>query len=189
MKKFKTILWRAIYASAAIAFVFSFGGCLTGEKLSYTVYLNPDLKGGKAEIIFYDIHSDYGSEQELKDDIYYLFNYMWKSQDLIRDYEAVGKYVKERELYIEDGKLNGRIIFEFKRLQDFENLRLEENYLYLTFEKNDKVISTNGEYIESEEYNRIIWDSSERVLKFEMGLYKSRQAKSLAPYFLELKNK
>lgn len=189
MKNFKLISKILQASSKVLSSLFSIllVGCLTGEKLSYTVYLNPDLKGGKAELIFYDIHSEYSSEEELNEDIDYLFNYMWKSQDLIRDYAAVGKYVKERELYVKDGKLIGRIVWEFKRLQDFENLRLEDDYLYLTFEKNDKVISTNGQFIESEEYNRIIWDSSERVLKFEMGLYKGPNAKSLASYFKDKK--
>jgi predicted metal-dependent TIM-barrel fold hydrolase len=79
-----------------------------------------------------------------------------------------GKTITSRELIVEDGNLNGKIVFSFDDIELVEGIVYEEPFYYLTIPPEDSIISTNGEIVISVEHKRIIWDSSMEVLKFKM---------------------
>jgi hypothetical protein len=71
-------------------------------------------------------------------------------------------------LIIDDGKLIGKIVFDFDDIEIVEGIIYEEPFYYLTLSPADSIISTNGEVIRSDMHKRIIWDNSIKVLKFKM---------------------
>lgn len=142
-------------------------GCLIGNKISYNVHLDGS-GGGRAEVIIHDIRSDAKTELDYEEDKSSLFEYMLKSSDFVLEMVKDGKYIESRELYVEDGKLNGKVVYTFKKLSDFENLMQEDGYYHITMAPDDEPLSSNGEIIKSEQYKRIMWSADEKNLKFEM---------------------
>lgn len=160
MKKFKPILF------ALILIVFT-NGCLIIHTVQYEI-TPADHTSGKAILTVEDIRSDAINSSELDEDKKNLFDYMYKSDKFIEQMKEEGKIIKSRELLVDDGKLNGKIIFDFDDIQIVEGIVYEEPFYYLTLSAEDSVISTNGELIKSDMHKRIIWDNSIKVLKFKM---------------------
>jgi hypothetical protein len=79
-----------------------------------------------------------------------------------------GKIINSRELFVENEKLNGIIKFGFDDIEIVEGIIYEEPFYFLTLSPQDSIISTNGEVIVSDEYKRIMWDNTVKVLKFKM---------------------
>lgn len=144
-----------------------FNGCLIGNKISYNVQLDEN-GGGTAEVIIHDIRSDAKEDLDYEEDKSSLFEYMLKSNDFVLEMMKDGKYIKSRELYVEDGKLNGKVVYTFKKLSDFENLMLEDGYYHITMAPDDEPLSSNGEIIKSADYKRIMWGGDQKNLQFEM---------------------
>jgi hypothetical protein len=157
---------RIIFVLAAMSLLFLLNGCLIFNSVSYEI--TTEGEGGTAVVHFYDIRSNAQNPSEFEEDKDNLFSYMWKSDKFIDDMKREGKVITERELYLEDNILNGRITFSFSKITDVENIMLEDNFYYLTLPLEDSVITTNGEIIESHEYKRILWDAGFNDLKFQI---------------------
>lgn len=142
-------------------------GCLVGNKISYNVQLD-ETGGGTAEVIIHDIRSDAKTDLEFEEDKSNLFEYMLKSNDFVMEMLKDGKYIKSREMFVEDGKLNGKVVYTFKKLSDFENLVQEDGYLYITLAPDDEPLSANGEILKGADYKRIMWSAGQKNLQFEM---------------------
>jgi len=93
---------------------------------------------------------------------------MYKSNDFIEQMKDEGKTITLRELFVENGKLNGIIKFSFDDIEIVEGIIYEEPFYFLTLSPEDSIISTNGEVIVSDEYKRIMWDNTVKVLMFKM---------------------
>ncbi len=149
------------------ALIFLAQGCLLMHSVSYEI--KPDGKGsGTAELTIKDIRSDALDGTELNEDKKNLFEFMYKSNDFIEQMKDEGKKINSRELFVEDGKLNGIIKFSFDDIEIVEGIIYEEPFYFLTLSPEDSIISTNGEVIVSDEYKRIMWDNTVKVLKFKM---------------------
>jgi hypothetical protein len=157
---------RAILLFMMFLMFMTFNGCLIFNKISYEI--RTDGKGGTAEVYFHDLRSNATSPAEFEEDKENLFNYMWKSDKFLADMRKEGKDILERELFLSNDTLNGRIVFKFRDLNGLENIVAEDGFYYLTLPLEDEIISTNGEVIESREYKRILWDESFEVIKFEI---------------------
>lgn len=168
--------------------VFSFSGCLIFHKISYTIKV--DGNKGTAEVNIYDIRSDADSPSAFDEDKDYLFNYIWKSSEFIDDMKKEGKEITERNPYLSNDTLNGKIVFNFNKINDVEsNLIFEDNFYYLTIPLEDSVITTNGEIMQSKEFKRILWDSSFKELKFEIlsFSFEEQRYRPMGYYFKSLK--
>ncbi len=147
--------------------IFLTQGCLLMHSVSYEV--KPDGKGGGTAVLtIEDIRSDALNAYELKEDKQNLFEFMYKSNDFLEQMKDEGKTITSQELYVEDGKLNGIIKFSFDDIEIVEGIIYEEPFYFLTLSPEDSIISTNGEVIVSDEYKRIMWDITVKVLKFKM---------------------
>ena len=152
-----------------ISFVLIFltQGCLLMHSVSYEI--KPDGNGnGTAVLTIEDIRSDALDAYELKEDKKNLFEFMYKSNDFKEQMKDEGKKINSRELFVEDGKLNAIIKFSFDDIEIVEGIIYEEPFYFLTLSPEDSIISTNGEVIVSDEYKRIMWDNTVKVLKFKM---------------------
>ena len=163
---------------------FLFHGCLLFHSVSYEIEPNGS-SSGTATITVEDIRSDAFNSSELKEDKKNLFEFMYKSDDFINQMKDEGKQITSRELMVENGRLNGKIIFKFNDIQKVEGIIYDDPFYYLTISPEDSVLSTNGELIVSEEYKRIMWDKSIKVLKFKMfsDEVESRKLIGMAQYY------
>jgi len=142
-------------------------GCLLMHSVSYEI--NVDGKeGGTAVVTVDDIRSDALNSTELDQDKKTLFEFLYKSNDFISQMKDEGKNITSRKLFVEDGNLNGQVHFKFDSVSNVEGIVYEKPFYYLTLSESDSVISTNGEVIKTDDYKRILWDNSIKVLKFRM---------------------
>jgi hypothetical protein len=137
------------------------------HSVSYEI-IPGETGGGTAVVTIDNINSDALDATELNEDKKNLFEFMYKSSDFIEQMKDEGKKINSRELFIENGKLNGIIKFDYDDIEIVEGIIYEEPFYFLTLSPEDSIISTNGEVIVSDEYKRIIWDNTVKVLKFKM---------------------
>ncbi|MCH7962495.1 MAG: hypothetical protein IH852_01000 [Bacteroidetes bacterium] len=152
-----------------ISFVLIFltQGCLLMHSVSYKI--KPDGEGGGTAVLTIEnIRSDALNGYELKEDKKNLFEFMYKSNEFIAQMKDEGKTITSRELFVENENLNGIIKFSFDDIEIVEGIIYEEPFYFLTLSPEDSIISTNGEVIVSDEYKRIMWDNTVKVLKFKM---------------------
>ena len=151
----------------SLLLIFLTQGCLLMHSVSYEI--KPNGNGnGTAVLTIEDINSDALDATELNEDKKNLFEFMYKSDDFIEQMKDEGKKINSRELFVEDGKLNGIVKFSFDEIEIVEGIIYEEPFYFLTLAPEDSIISTNGEVIVSEEYKRLMWDNTVEVLKFKM---------------------
>jgi len=142
-------------------------GCLIFHSVAYEI--KPPKNGtSSATVIVEDIRTDALNSDELKMDKENLFDFMYKSDEFIDQMKDEGKTITSRELTVQDGKLYGKIFFNFDDIELVEGIVYEKPFYYLTIPPEDSVISTNGEIVVSGQHKRIIWDNTIEVLKFKM---------------------
>ena len=154
--------------------IFSISGCLTFNTISYEVQLDP-YGDGTVYVLINDIHSDSFNQKELEEDKKNLFEFLLKSNDFIQQMKDEGKFITKRELFVEDGKLNGKIEYSFDEITNVEGIVYESPYYFLTVAPSDSILSTNGQVMVSKDYKRIVWDNSIKVLKFKMFVCRYRR--------------
>ncbi len=146
---------------------FSLSGCVLFNTVSYEITMRTE-NSGSALVIIRDICTDASDEEEEMNDVNGVFEYAAKSSQFITEMEADGKKITNRKLFVEENKLNGMISYDFDDITKVEGIQFDDPYYYLTLSPEDSVISTNGQLFEYENYKRIVWDKSIRVLKFTM---------------------
>ena len=103
-----------LYSSLIIVIISSliFSGCIIFHEISYDVKLDTPTSG-TAVITAYDMRSDAKSKADLEKDKKNLFQHMLKSNEFIQEQKQSGKYIIDRKLYVEDGKLIGQGSYKF----------------------------------------------------------------------------
>jgi hypothetical protein len=98
-----------------------------------------------------------------------------------------GKFITNRSLTIEDGKLNGKVEYSFDEINNVEGIVYESPYYFLTVAPTDSILSTNGQVMVAEDYKRIVWDNSITVLKFKMFVSQTEGSSltSMAQFYKE----
>jgi hypothetical protein len=157
---------KSVTIALIVSFVFS--GCLTVERKEYKFELTGNGKG-KLTITYYNIESEKeeGKNVSLKD-----------FGELIDDYLNGNKsqesfpYAKivEKTLYEQDGKLCGKLVLEFDKLDDINLYQHSSTGLYMFYfssatEMSESVESTNGEY-GGEKMPVIMWPKKTNELIF-----------------------
>lgn len=142
-------------------------GCLTFNTISYEVHLNPD-GDGTVNVLVSDIRSDAFNQKELDEDKKNLFDFLLTSDNFIQQMKDEGKFISKRNLFVEDGKLNGKVEYSFDEINNVDGIIYQSPYYFLTVAPSDSILSTNGQVMVSEDYKRIVWDNSIKVLKFKM---------------------
>jgi len=169
-----------------LIFTLSLTGCLTFNTISYEVHLSPD-GDGTVNVFVNDIRSDAFNQKELDEDKKNLFDFLLKSDSFLQQMKAEGKSITKRELKIEDGKLNGKVEYSFNEINSVEGIVYESPYYFLTVAPSDSILSTNGQVMVSDDYKRIVWDNSIKVLKFKMFVSQTEESSltSMAQFYKE----
>jgi hypothetical protein len=161
-------------------------GCLTFNTISYEVHLDQD-GDGTVNVFVSDIRSDAFNQKELDEDKKNLFDFLLKSDSFIQQMKEEGKLITKRELKIEGGKLNGKVEYSFNEINNVEGIVYESPYYFLTVAPADSILSTNGQVMVSDDYKRIVWDNSIKVLKFKMFVSQTEGSSltSMAQFYTE----
>lgn len=176
---------KKLFLSAFLFLPLLLSGCLVGNKIVYNIV---PAKGGSgtATVFYTNIRSDASDDQQFKEDQKLLFDYMLKSREFLKERKDKGQDIISRELYLDNGRLNGKATYKFEKLSDVEKtLSFEDGFYFLTLALDDSVITTNGEIIKSSNYKRILWDDRVDTLKFEISIEPAEgtQLKDLAPFY------
>jgi len=176
---------KKLFLSAFLLMPLFLSGCLVGNRIVY--HIVPNQGGsGTAAVWYMNIRSDATDEEQFKQDQKLLFDYMLKSREFTKERADKGQNITSRELYLEDGRLNGKASYKFDKLSDVEkSLSFEDGFYFLTLALDDSVITTNGEIIKSSNYKRILWDDKIDTLKFEISIEPAEgtKLKDLAPLY------
>ena len=157
-------------------------GCLIFNKISYEMVLNDD-KSGTATLNISDITSDATDDEAFSQDTSGLFSFMLKSDEFIEEMKKEGRYITSRKLLLNGYNLNAEVKFDFVNIVGVENIAHEDGFYYLTLELADSIISTNGEIIKSKDFKRILWDDTQKVLKFAMFSAETDAYRKLSAYY------
>jgi len=161
----------------------TFSGCLVYQKVSYEITVD-GKKSGEAKVTFFDLKSDALGNKEFSEDKDNLFNKLLKSDEFISSQKEEGKEVVGRKLFLSDKKLNGEVTFKFQDVDVVEGIQFQDGFYFLTVEEGDSIISTNGTVVPLNKFKRIIWEGSQKVLKFEMLTdVNLNDLRELAPFY------
>jgi len=147
----------------SFSLVFITQGCLLFHSVSYKVKLD-GTTSGTATVVVEDIRSDAINSEELDSDKKNLFEFILESDDFITLMKDEGQFITSKELFNNDGMLNGKATFSFDDITKVEGIVYEEPFYFLTISPEDSILETNGEVIVSKDYKRIIWDDSFKTL-------------------------
>ncbi len=162
--------------------IINLSGCLIFKKVGYDIKIGENGNGSVVMSIE-DIKSDAVGNKEFEEDKTALFEHMWKSNAFLEDMKYEGKVITERELYVENDLLMGKVKYNFEDITRVEGIQKQDGFYFLTLDLKDSVVTTNGEVIYSDEHKRIIWDEKETNLKFEMlPDYTPAALRDLAPF-------
>ncbi|MBK7378775.1 MAG: hypothetical protein IPJ03_07180 [Ignavibacteriales bacterium] len=142
-------------------------GCLQFKTVSYEVTMFTE-NSGEVIIQINDIRSDAETDEAFEEDKTALFETILGSQQFIDDMNNEGKFISSRDLFVENGKLNGKGVYRFDEIGKVEGMVYDDEFYYITFEPLDSIVSTNGQIFITDQYKRIVWDKSFKTLKFEM---------------------
>ncbi|HSD63702.1 MAG TPA: hypothetical protein VLB50_07880, partial [Ignavibacteriaceae bacterium] len=161
-------------------------GCIDFYKVSYEINLETPDKG-TAIVHIYDLRSDAVKPTDFETDKQNIFQFALKSDDFLKSMKQEGKDIQSRELYVSGDTLDANVVYKFDSITDVENMQHDSGFFYLTLEKGDSVISTNGQIIASKDRKRILWDKSVTNLKFEIlsNAFSDTTYKLLGSYYQE----
>ena len=159
-------------------------GCLQFKTVSYEVTLFTE-NSGEVIIQINDIRSDTETDEAFEEDKTALFETILGSQQFIDDMNNEGKFISSRDLFVENGKLNGKGDYRFDEIGKVEGMVYDDEFYYITFEPLDSIVSTNGQIFITDQYKRIVWDKSFKTLKFEMlsNAFELESYRELAPFY------
>jgi hypothetical protein len=168
----------------ALIAIFGLNGCIVFKSVSYEISLSGDISGNSL-VIIEDISSDAQNEEDFNNDIQFVFDYAQVSSQFIDDMNNEGKKIISRKLFIQDGKLNALVSYEFDYITLIESIYFDDPYYYLNLAPEDSIISTNGQIFSYDDFKRIVWDKSMKTLNFHIFSENTDNPniKSLAPFY------
>ena len=143
------------------AILLSSTGCLEVEKVSYTF----DLSSMSAEVLYVGIRSD--SADNVEEDFKQLMGEFVNGNKL--ETENLGWNIQSKELFEEDGKLMGKVKFNFRALDNVKIYQHDKKSPYIFCDNEQTVLSSNGTGIQDVLKGCVAWDSKQTSLEVSLG--------------------
>ena len=167
--------------------IFLISGCLTYSSVKYEIVFNEDLSGGSVKVTFFDLKSTEADTAKQRKDFLSLVELLFEDDFLLDNIEE-GIYIKERDMYVENGKLNVTYsgIFRSSKLAE-KDMRTTENERILRFDKNKGDVATsNGNLVETEDSFIFSWPKDLKNPEFKINR-KMEESYSMLDYYTEWK--
>jgi hypothetical protein len=153
-------------------------GCLDAE--TYEVRISRE-QGDPAVVIFEygNIYSDAKTTAETQEDFDELVK-MWRSDKVLRDIAEDGIQAKNRELFIRDGKIIGRLTGIASNLGAVDNISVEASQITFKADKGWKIVETNGKVLKTSEGEAAAWpkDTTDLRVTFRNSSEPSRSGQA-----------
>jgi hypothetical protein len=179
---------KSILLTLIIPLIF-ISGCLTYSTVKYQLEFNEDLSGGTIKVLFLDIKSTEVDTEKQRKDFIGAVELLFEDDFLLDNIEE-GIYIKKRDMYVENGKLNISYsgIFRSSKLAE-KDMKITENERILRFDKNKGDVATsNGNVVETEDSFIFSWPKDLKNPEFEIKR-KMEDSYSLLDYYNEWKRK
>ncbi len=138
-------------------------GCLGYETKEYSFKLNKDGHSGAAVIRYYEIYSRTGSGDESESD-WKVLNDEYLNGDRLNEGFMKVRNIKKR-LYVEDGKLNGEMTFEFDSLSHAGIYRFDANTFIKYIDPKEELFTGGNGRSGGDILPVVFWNKSEMTLK------------------------
>jgi hypothetical protein len=165
----------------AVMFVLSLTGCYFSETVETRISLN-DKASPKATIFieYANISSGEADFDDVKKDFEQLIK-DWQGDEYLLDRGEEGMFVKNRELFVRDGKIVGRVAGIMKSIDDtykFWNIDDEKIMLFEDSEDDYELVETNGKILRTDKNILIVWPEETTELYWKQRISKSAESES-----------
>jgi hypothetical protein len=136
---------------------------LTGCYLSETIETRIALQGEGNTFLIVTEYGNISSGEAKLSDVKNDFDMLvrdWQGDQYLLDRAAEGLFVKNRELFIRDDKLVGRVTGIMRNLDehyDFWDIRGERIMLFKDSKDDYELVETNGKVVKTEKNTLIVW--------------------------------
>ncbi|MFI5252927.1 MAG: hypothetical protein ACHQQQ_10920 [Bacteroidota bacterium] len=140
-----------------LVLAFVFAGCLISERDEYVLKINPDGKTGTLTSVNYNVQSDAANPSDQNKDFKELIR-KWKSDDYLLDQLKEGRYVKERSVRLQNGKITWREVSLVSDLgKIFPHYSENDTNRFVVNPHDNIVTETNGTIRNLKDSLVIIW--------------------------------
>ena len=168
---------------SVIITIFLISGCLTYSSVKYEIVFNEELTGGVVKVTFTDLKTTEEDTAKQRKDFLNLVELLFEDDFLLDNIEE-GIYIKERDLFVDNEKLNVTYsgIFRSSKLAE-KDMRTTENERILRFDKNEgDVASSNGKVVETKDSFIFSWPKDLKTPEFKINR-KMEKSFSMLDYY------
>jgi hypothetical protein len=159
----------------------SLTGCYFSETVETRITLGDKASPKAAVFIEYaNISSGEADLDDVKKDFEQLVK-DWQGDEYLLDRGEEGMFVKNRELFVRDGKIVGRITGIMKDIDDtYKFWEIEDEKIMLFDDSGDdyELVETNGKLLKTEKNILIVWPQETAELYWKQRISKSAESES-----------
>jgi len=159
----------------SLSLVTMFFGCIISEEIETKIQLNADGKTASAVIEYKNISSGEAEPADVQKDFNNLIE-DWQGDQYLLDRAEEGLFIKNREVFIRDGKIVGRVTGIMKDVDKLYSFWVSHNERIMIFETesdNDyELVETNGKILKTDKNTLIIWPDTASELRWQQRLTK-----------------
>ncbi len=165
-------------------------GCIVYSSVTYEIEYNDDFTMGTIKVTYTNLMDSESDKEKQEKDFQELID-MLQGDEFLLDILEDGIYLKDRQLYEQDGKLIGSYSGLFKRLKiDSQEMISKENERVLIIDKNDgDTVSSNGKILETADSYILSWPKDIASLEFTIKSGLGDPTYSLLDYYHNWKSK
>lgn len=158
----------------------SLTGCYFSETIETRITLN-DKASPKATVLIE--YSNISSGEANLDDVKKDFDQLikdWQGDEYLLDRAEEGMFVKNRELFIRDGKAVGRVTGIMKDIDDtYKFWDIEDEKIMLLEDDDDyELVETNGKILKTDKNILIVWPKETTELRWTQRLSEKTKSES-----------
>ncbi|NQT26500.1 hypothetical protein HQ585_14195 [candidate division KSB1 bacterium] len=166
-----------------------FTGCLTVDTIKTTIDIQDEDKPAVLTIRYEGLSSAEGLLKDVKKDFNYLIE-EWQGDEYLLERADEGILVRDRQLLIEDNKINSVMIGLVQDLDDLYDIWEQngERILMVEFDDDDfELTETNGYLLKTEKNRLIVWPSHIKQMQWTMKrVFESESIDKNRPMMLKM---
>lgn len=156
---------RWLLLTAVVGAALLFQGCLSVEYLETEIKFSDDNESATVTFIYRDISSGESDVDDVKKDFESLID-DWKNDDYLLDRAAEGYFVKERTVFVENGRIVAREMGITKKIDEVYPIWVNngERIMLIKEDEGLELVESNGKIFETGKNTLVTWPEQDRVL-------------------------